>query len=142
VVTYGVTLSLDKIPAGAKVGQTVSVSVTTGTVDNALMVSSAAITSVGTRHTVTVVSNGQQQVTPVEVGLVGDTETQITSGVRADQELLINTASTGTSTGGGLGGAGGFGGAGGLGGAARGGAGGFGGTGGTGATRTGTGGGR
>jgi macrolide-specific efflux system membrane fusion protein len=126
VVTYGVTLSLDKIPAGAKVGQTVSVSVTTGTVDNALMVSSAAITSVGNRHTVTVVSNGRQQLTPVEVGLVGDSETQITSGVQEGAQLLINTASTGTSTGGGLGGAG-FGGAGGLGGAARGGAGGFGG---------------
>ncbi|MEV6842237.1 HlyD family efflux transporter periplasmic adaptor subunit [Actinoplanes sp. NPDC051411] len=128
VVTYGVTLSLDKIPAGAKVGQTVSVSVTTGTVDNALMVSSAAITSVGNRHTVTVVSNGTQQLTPVEVGLVGDSDTQITSGVQEGAQLLINTASTGTSTGGGgFGGAGGIGGAGGLGGAARGGAAGFGG---------------
>jgi multidrug efflux pump subunit AcrA (membrane-fusion protein) len=127
VVTYGVTLSLDKIPAGAKVGQTVSVSVTTGTVRNALVVNSAAITSVGNRHTVTVVSNGRQQIRPVEIGLVGDTTTQIVSGVQANEEVLVNTASTGTgSTGGGFGGFGGAGGAG-LGGAARGGAAGFGG---------------
>jgi macrolide-specific efflux system membrane fusion protein len=136
VVTYGVTLSLDKIPAGAKVGQTVSVAVTTGTVQNALVVNSAAITSVGNRHTVTVVSNGQQQIRPVEIGLVGDTGTQITSGLQANELVLINTASTGTgSTGGGFGGLGGAGGAG-FGGAARGGAAGFGG-----AART-TGGGR
>jgi macrolide-specific efflux system membrane fusion protein len=121
VVTYGVTLSLTKIPAGAKVGQTVSVAVTTGTVDNALMVSSAAVTSVGTRHTVTVVANGQQQLTPVQVGLIGDTDTQITSGVQEGQQLLINTAAAGTGSGtGGFGGAGGLGGAGGFGGAATG----------------------
>jgi macrolide-specific efflux system membrane fusion protein len=131
VVTYGVTLTLDKIPAGAKVGQTVSVAVTTGTVDNALMVSSAAVTSVGTRHTVTVVANGQQQLTPVQVGLIGDNDTQITSGVQEGQLLLINTAAAGTgSNGGGFGGAGGLGGAG-FGGAATGRGAGLAGTGGT-----------
>jgi macrolide-specific efflux system membrane fusion protein len=121
VVTYGVSLSLDKIPAGAKVGQTVSVSVTTGTVQNALFVNSAAITSVGTRHTVTVLSNGQQAARAVEIGLVGDTTTQITSGVQAGEAVVVNTASsTSGSNTGGFGGAGGLGGAGGFGGTGRG----------------------
>jgi macrolide-specific efflux system membrane fusion protein len=105
-----VTLSLDTGPAGTKVGQTVSVAVTTGTVDNAIYVNSAAITSVGSRHTVRVMTNGQATVTAVEVGLEGDTATQITSGLTAGQEVVINTASstsgsnTGNFPGGGVGG--------------------------------------
>jgi macrolide-specific efflux system membrane fusion protein len=122
VVTYGVTLNLTKIPAGAKVGQTVSVSITTGTAQNALFVNSAAVTSVGSQHTVTVLNNGEQQEALVEIGLVGDTTTQITSGLRAGQQVVVATASStsGSGTGfgndgGGLGGAGiGAGGAGGA----------------------------
>jgi len=123
VVTYGVTVSIDKIPTGAKVGQTVSVSVTTGTVENAVYVNSAAVTTVGNRHTVTVLSNGVQTVTPVEVGLEGDEATQIKSGVEVGQQVLLKTTTTSTSgtngfpgggnfPGGNLGGGGNFGGAG------------------------------
>ena len=119
VVTYGVTLSLDKVPAGAKVGQTVSVSVVTGSVADALFVNSAAITTVGNRHTVTVVANGQQENRAVEIGLVGDQSTQLTSGAEAGEQLVLKTASTttGSQTGGGFPGGGGLtGGAGGPGG--------------------------
>ena len=108
VVTYGVTLILDKVPTGAKVGQTVSVSVTTGSVENAVYVNSAAITTVGTRHTVTVVSNGTQETRQVEIGLEGDEATQITSGVTAGEQVVLKTTSTSTSNsnqnGGGFGG--------------------------------------
>jgi membrane fusion protein, macrolide-specific efflux system len=97
VVTYGVTVSVDKIPTGAKVGQTVSVSVTTGSVANAVYVNSAAVTTVGNRHTVTVLNNGVQQVTPVEIGLEGDEATQITSGVEAGQQVVLKTTTTSTS---------------------------------------------
>jgi membrane fusion protein, macrolide-specific efflux system len=107
VVTYGVTLSLDKVPVGAKVGQTVSVSVVTGTVQDALFVNSAAITTAGNRHSVTVLTNGQQENRQVEIGLVGDQTTQITSGVQAGEELVVTTASTTTGSGtGGLNGGG------------------------------------
>lgn len=109
VVTYGVTLTLDKVPAGVKVGQTVSVSVVTGSVANALFVNAAALTTVGTRHTVTVLANGQQEVRPVEIGLVGDTATQITSGVTAGEQVVLKITATTTTTGGGQGfGGGGF----------------------------------
>jgi macrolide-specific efflux system membrane fusion protein len=112
VVTYGVTLTLDKVPAGAKVGQTVSVAVTTGSVADATFVNSAAITTVGNRHTVTVLANGQQQVRSVEIGLEGDSATQITSGVEVGEQVVL--AATSTTTGGNSGGfpagGGGFGG--------------------------------
>ncbi|MGX6608143.1 efflux RND transporter periplasmic adaptor subunit [Micromonosporaceae bacterium Da 78-11] len=100
VVTYGVTLTLDKVPTGAKVGQTVSVSVITGSVENAVFVNAAALTTVGTRHTVTVVTDGQQEVRPVEIGLEGDQATQVTSGVTAGEQVVLKTTTTGTTTGG------------------------------------------
>ncbi|WP_203841030.1 efflux RND transporter periplasmic adaptor subunit [Winogradskya humida] len=114
VVTYGVTLSLDKVPTGAKPGQTVSVSVTTGSVTDALYVNSAALTSVGNRHTVTVLANGVEETRSVEIGLEGDQATEITSGLTAGEQVVIKTTTTttsGTGTGGGFGGLTGGGGA-------------------------------
>ncbi|WP_199509275.1 efflux RND transporter periplasmic adaptor subunit [Nucisporomicrobium flavum] len=96
VVTYGVTLSLDKVPAGAKPGQTVSVSVVTGEVAGALSVTSAAVTTVGNRHTVTVVANGVQETRQVEIGLEGDQVTQIISGLTAGEQVVIRTTTTTT----------------------------------------------
>ncbi|UQU61336.1 efflux RND transporter periplasmic adaptor subunit [Couchioplanes caeruleus] len=96
VVTYGVTLSLDKVPAGAKPGQTVSVSVVTGAVADALYVNSAAVTTVGNRHTVTVMANGAQQTRQVDVGLEGDQVTQIVSGLSAGEQVVIRTTTTTT----------------------------------------------
>ncbi|MEV0902005.1 biotin/lipoyl-binding protein [Actinoplanes sp. NPDC049802] len=122
VVTYGVTLTLDKVPAGAKVGQTVSVSVTTGSKENVVLVNAAAITTVGRRHTVTVVANGVQETRSVEIGLEGDSATEITSGLTAGEQVVVKTTSTstsGTSQGGMMGG--GFGGISGGGGAPPGG---------------------
>jgi macrolide-specific efflux system membrane fusion protein len=102
VVTYGVTLSLDKVPTGAKPGQTVSVSVVTGEVTDAIYVNAAALTTVGNRHTVTVLANGVQEVRAVEIGLEGDQATQITSGLTAGEQVVITAASTttGSNTGG------------------------------------------
>jgi macrolide-specific efflux system membrane fusion protein len=96
VVTYGVALSLDRVPAGAKPGQTVSVSVVTGEVTDAVYVSTAALTTVGTRHTVTVLAGGAQEVRAVEIGLEGDQATQITSGVAAGEQVVLKTTSTTT----------------------------------------------
>ncbi|MFI1990296.1 efflux RND transporter periplasmic adaptor subunit [Actinoplanes sp. NPDC020271] len=122
VVTYGVTLTLDKVPTGVKVGQTVSVVVTTGSKENVVAVNSAAITTVGNRHTVTVVANGTQETRSVEIGLEGDSTTEITSGLTAGEQVVVKTTSTstgsGSQSGGGFpgGGTGNFGGGGNLGG--------------------------
>ncbi|MEV6302800.1 efflux RND transporter periplasmic adaptor subunit [Actinoplanes sp. NPDC051861] len=102
VVTYGVTVSLPNPPDGAKPGQTVSVSVITGTVENAVKVCSAAVTTTGNRHSVTVLSStNQQEVRQVQVGLEGDDAYQITSGLAAGERVVLPTtaATTGTTTG-------------------------------------------
>jgi macrolide-specific efflux system membrane fusion protein len=125
VNTYAVVVSLASLPAGVRIGQTVTVSVTTGQAADAVRVPTAAVRTAGNRHVVTVVSGGQSTVREVEVGLQGDTFVEITSGLAVGEQVALVTSATTTNPGGGVGPGGGFGG-GGFGGGG-GGAGGFGG---------------
>ena len=108
VVEYGVTVLLDSAPAGVRLGQTSSVSITTSTRDNVLSVPSSAITKSGPVSTVTVRKGGQDVVTTVATGLVGDSGTEITSGLSEGDQVVISsstvTGGTFTFPGGGLGG--------------------------------------
>jgi multidrug efflux pump subunit AcrA (membrane-fusion protein) len=115
VVTYDVTIALNDPPSTVKVGMTADVSVVVQTAANTLELPSAAITTTGPVSTVTVLANGVKKVTTVTTGLVGDSTTQIESGLKAGQLVVEPVASvaasssTGTSsTGGGLTGGGGF----------------------------------
>jgi macrolide-specific efflux system membrane fusion protein len=94
VVTYGVTFALDHLPEGVRAGQTVNVSVTVGQVDNVVYVNSAAVTSVGGRHTVTVVDGDQRVVRAVEIGLEGDSATEIKSGLAVGDQVLIDLSTS------------------------------------------------
>jgi macrolide-specific efflux system membrane fusion protein len=108
VVTYGATLSLAKLPAGVRAGQTVQVSVVVGEVENAVTVISAAVTGSGARHTVTVDQNGQHVTRDVQVGLAGGQTTQITSGLDVGEQVVVTIptggggAQTGDQPGGGF----------------------------------------
>jgi macrolide-specific efflux system membrane fusion protein len=119
-VQYAATLAIDGSTSGLRTGLSASIQVVTGEVSNALYVSSAAVSGTGTNRTVTVVkSDGSTQVVNVTVGLQGDTNDEITSGLTQGEQVRINSvASTGTNgfPGGGFpgGGAGRAGGAGGT----------------------------
>lgn len=99
VVTYGVTFALDDLPEGVRAGQSVNVSVTVGQADNVVYVNSAAVTSAGSRHTVTVLENGQRVVRAVQIGLEGDSTTEIKSGLAAGEQVLISTPSNSSNQG-------------------------------------------
>lgn len=121
VVEYAVTLSItDTVPASVRPGQSAAITIVTGQAANAIYIPSSAITTVGGRSIVTVQgSDGKQTITQVTTGLVGTTDTQITSGLTVGERVVIslNTSTTGTN-GRGFGGLGGGGlGGGGLGGA-------------------------
>lgn len=115
VTSYGATITLDSAPDGLKQGMSASVVVTTNEASDVLWVPSAAVTTAGGQSTVTVRANGVDTVTPVTVGLVGDSGTEVTSGLTAGQQVVISTSGagggsgfpTGGFPGGGLGGAGG-----------------------------------
>jgi multidrug efflux pump subunit AcrA (membrane-fusion protein) len=125
VVTYNVTFALTGSNARLKPGMTADVDVITAERDNALHVPTTAVTGSGANARVTVLRNGRQASTPVVAGLKGDDATEITSGLRAGDTVVLPTltlpgsSSSSTGTGAGAGrlraAAGGFGG-GGLGG--------------------------
>ncbi len=93
VVTYYATVSLSSPDSRLRPGMTATVSVMTGEADNVLAVPSSAVRSFGSAKTVTVVRNGQQVTTPVTTGLVGDTETEITSGLQDGEQVVLASGS-------------------------------------------------
>jgi multidrug efflux pump subunit AcrA (membrane-fusion protein) len=133
VVTYDVTIALTNPPSDVQSGMSATVAVTVAEVGNTLELPSSAITTTGRISTVQLDKNGKETTQVVTTGLVGDTSTQILSGVSAGDVVVepsvtvsgtsgSGTTGTGTGTGtartgvGGFGGGGGFGGFGGGGG--------------------------
>ncbi len=129
VVSYDVTFHLDQLEPGIKPGMTASAQVVIEQAVGAISVPSSAITG----STVIVRRNGKDVTQPVVTGIVGDTTTQVISGLQVGDQIVIRTVSglgsSATGAAGGLGGAAGAGGAG-IGAALGGGGGGFAGAGG------------
>ena len=122
VVTYDVTIVLINPPSEVKEGMTANVIVVTQSRSAVLELPSAAITTNGAISTVQLLQSDKTTVTtPVTIGLVGSSTTQIVSGLKAGDVVVEPTvtiaAGSTTPTGGGFGGGGGGGGFGGLGGA-------------------------
>lgn len=97
VTTYGVTITLGAVPDGLKAGMSASVVVTTAEAAAVLWAPTAAITTAGGQSTVTFRLNGVDTVTPVTVGLAGDSGTQITSGVAAGDQLVVTSTDSSSS---------------------------------------------
>ncbi|MEV0231385.1 HlyD family efflux transporter periplasmic adaptor subunit [Nonomuraea sp. NPDC050786] len=109
VVQYPVTVTFAKVPGQVRLGQTATVEVVVGRADNVITVPSTAVSTSGGQTTVTLLQNGRQTRTPVEVGVQGTSLTEIKSGVSEGDQLVPPVTTTGT-TGGNLrfGGGGGF----------------------------------
>lgn len=88
VVRYAVTISLTDVPSEVRLGQTASVQVVVGEAENVLTVPTSAIRTAGGQSTVTVIENGSRVVRRVEVGLRGDSTTEIRSGL-LEGELVV-----------------------------------------------------
>ncbi|MEV5747705.1 HlyD family efflux transporter periplasmic adaptor subunit [Actinoallomurus sp. NPDC052308] len=99
VVQYGVTVSLTDPPAGLRIGATATVRVTTARAENVLYVPTAAVRTAGGRSTVTVLRGGKQVVQVVQAGVQGDQGTEITSGLKEGDQVLIALSSTAGSGG-------------------------------------------
>ena len=134
-VEYAALLSITSPTSGLRTGLSATVSVLTGEVDNALYLPTAALTGTGTTRLATVVgANGKTTSQSVTVGLAGDTDVQIVSGLTDGEKVQVTVTTTSGGFGGfgGRAGGGGFGGGAGGGGGRAGGGGGFGGGGGRG----------
>ncbi len=113
VVTYDVTIGLIGTPSIVRDGMTADVSVIVDIARNVLELPNAAITTVGSTSTVQLVKGSSTVTTDVTIGLVGESDTQITSGLVAGDKVqeasATSTGSTGaaSTTGSGFGGLGG-----------------------------------
>lgn len=98
VVTYDVTFRLDQLADGLKAGMTASADVVVEQVDDALNVASAAVTGRGGHGVVTLADGDDRVQRAVTTGIVGDSTTQILSGLRAGDQVVV--AAPPTTTGG------------------------------------------
>ena len=81
---------------------TANLSVVVAEADNVLVVPSSAITRRGQAATLTVLqADGTRVITPIETGVVGDSTTEVTSGVNEGDRILLPTLNSSTRTGGG-----------------------------------------
>jgi multidrug efflux pump subunit AcrA (membrane-fusion protein) len=99
VVTYAVTVSIANPPAAVRLGESATAAVTTASADNALVVPTLAITTAGTRQTVTLRCGAY---TPVAVtrGVRANGRTQVLTGLNEGDQIVLPsvTGATDTST--------------------------------------------
>ena len=119
--TYPVVVALPTSATGLFAGSTANVVIATGSVANVVAVPTSAVQSLESRSYVEMLSNGTLTRKVIKVGMVGDTYTQVLSGLTVGQSVVLadyaepvpssNTDTLGGFGGGGFGG-GGFGGGG------------------------------
>jgi multidrug efflux pump subunit AcrA (membrane-fusion protein) len=120
--TYPIVVALPSSATGLFTGSTANVVIATGAVADVVAVPTSAMQSLGSRSYVEMLSNGTLTRKVIKVGMVGDTYTQVLSGLTPGQSVVLadyaepvpssNTSTLGGFGGGGFGG-GGFGGGGG-----------------------------
>lgn len=118
VTSFGVTVCLDGASTGLLVGMSATAAVVTDRADNAVLVPSLAVKTVGGQRVVTVLgSDGKTQTNvPVTAGISNGSETQILSGLTGGETVVESVQSTTQTPGGGFGGGTRFPGGGGFGG--------------------------
>jgi RND family efflux transporter MFP subunit len=99
VVSYSAIITPDVMNDKVKSGMTVTANIITETAADVLAVPSSAIkTSSGTSY-VQILQNGAPTDVTVETGLVGDSYTEITSGLTAGESIIISSSSSSKSGG-------------------------------------------
>ncbi|MGE5602474.1 MAG: efflux RND transporter periplasmic adaptor subunit [Nitrososphaerales archaeon] len=98
VVSYPVTVTLDKASDSVKTGMTANLTILTDQADNVLIVPSKAIKTINRQKMVIVLRNGQQVQMPVQTGLTANSMTEITSGLQEGDVVLVSGTSTTTTS--------------------------------------------
>lgn len=95
VVNYPVTIHLDKADPAIKPGMTANASIVVDRRDNVLLVPSRAVRTQGGQRLVRVLYQGQTIDVPVQVGLSGDSGTEVLGdALKEGDEVVLNTGAT------------------------------------------------
>ena len=114
--TYPVVVALPSSTTGLFTGSTANVDISTGSVSNVVAVPTSAVETLETRSYVLVLDKGVLTRKDIKVGMVGDTYTQVISGLSPGQSVVLadyaeavpSSNSDSTDLGNALGGGGGF----------------------------------
>jgi trimeric autotransporter adhesin len=87
--SYPVTVQLIDPVGRLSVGAGAGVTITVKTVSDGLTVPTSAVHALGALHTVEVLAGGKVDTVRVGVGAIGDDRTQITSGLKAGQQVVL-----------------------------------------------------
>ncbi len=87
--TLPLDISLPHNAPGLFAGAQASVQVIVGQATSALVVPTSAVRTFGSRHLVDIVVAGEERPTPVSLGAVGPTITQVTAGLRPGQRVVL-----------------------------------------------------
>ncbi len=98
VVEYPATILLTQSAKGLRAGMSASAEVVVEGVKDAITVPSEAITAAGTSKTVTVEEGGKEVTKTIKTGLEGDETTEVISGVKAGQTLILPEVSVASAT--------------------------------------------
>ena len=101
VVNYPVTIALDQPGASASLseirpGMSANVSIVVEQRDNILLVPNRAVKTSGKQKTVTVLKDGKSTQVTVTLGLSGDTQSEVTSGLNEGDVVVIQQTTTTT----------------------------------------------
>jgi macrolide-specific efflux system membrane fusion protein len=98
VTTYGVEVDVLNAPSELRDGASSSVTVTTASASDVLAVPTSAVTTDAQgESTVKLVKDGKSTSRTVQIGIKGDTYTEITSGLSAGDEVELGATSTSSS---------------------------------------------
>jgi macrolide-specific efflux system membrane fusion protein len=98
VTTYGVEVDVLNAPSELRDGASASVTVTTASASDVLAVPTSAVTTDAQgESTVKLVKDGKSTSRTVQIGIKGDTYTEITSGLRAGDQVELGATSTSSS---------------------------------------------
>ncbi|MEV7211990.1 efflux RND transporter periplasmic adaptor subunit [Kitasatospora cineracea] len=99
-VQYGATLQIGGDTSALRTGLSATISVTTGSAENALSVPTAALQGTGSTRTATVVhDDGSTERVQVAVGIEGDSTVQVTDGLTEGEKVELTSTTAGTGNG-------------------------------------------
>ncbi len=104
VVEYPATILLTQSAKGLRAGMSASAEVIVEQVRDAVTVPTEAITGAGSQKTVTVEEGGEEVTKQIQTGLEGDETTEVISGLKAGQTLVLPEISVATASEGSAGG--------------------------------------
>ncbi|MGC9669403.1 efflux RND transporter periplasmic adaptor subunit [Planosporangium sp. 12N6] len=96
VNSYTVVVTLDRVPDGARIGQTVNVTVAAARVDDVVRAPVSGVRDSGQQQTVEVIrADGRRETRTVTVGLRGDDFVEIQSGLAPGEQVTLGRGSRG-----------------------------------------------